>query len=102
MTEQCSSCGGDCWNSCKRENSNSHLQNVELSWIIGWLREKSLADEDGDKFQLAATLLHDFKINAKALIIYCDTTGCGDSIYSLQCLRRLVEKMDAIAENPKK
>jgi len=36
-----------------------------------------------------------FKINAKALLIHCDTMGSGDAIYSLQCLRRLVERMES-------
>jgi len=65
--------------------------------VLGWLRTRAIADAAGDgaMFQEAATLLYDFKINAKALLIYCDSTGSGDAIYSLQCLRRLVERMES-------
>ena len=65
--------------------------------VFGWLRARAIADAEGDgaMFQEAATLLYDFKINAKALLIYCDSTGSGDTIYSLQCLRRLVERMES-------
>ena len=65
--------------------------------VFGWLRARAIADADGNgaMFQEAATLLYDFKINAKALLIYCDSTGSGDTIYSLQCLRRLVERMES-------
>lgn len=65
--------------------------------VLGWLRTRAIADAAGDgaMFQEAATLLYDFKINAKALLVYCDSTGSGDAIYSLQCLRRLVERMES-------
>lgn len=65
--------------------------------VLGWLRTRAIADAAGDgaMFQDAATLLYDFKINAKALLVYCDSTGSGDAIYSLQCLRRLVERMES-------
>ncbi len=65
--------------------------------VLGWLRTRAIADADGDgaMFQEAATLLYDFKINAKALLVHCDSTGSGDAIYSLQCLRRLVERLGA-------
>ena len=65
--------------------------------VLGWLRTRAIADAAGNgaMFQEAATLLYDFKINAKALLIYCDSTGSGDAIYSLQCLRRLVERMES-------
>ena len=65
--------------------------------VLGWLRTRAIADADGDgaMFQEAATLLYDFKINANALLVYCDSTGSGDAIYSLQCLRRLVERMES-------
>jgi hypothetical protein len=91
---QCSSCGGICKKSgCERV---SVIDATDInSDIIKWLRDRSITDErDGSMFQYAATLLHDFKINAKSLLIHCDSMGSGSSIYSLQCLRRLVEKMD--------
>lgn len=65
--------------------------------VLGWLRTRAIADAAGDgaMFQEAATLLYDFKINTKALLVFCDSTGSGDAIYSLQCLRRLVERMES-------
>lgn len=65
--------------------------------VLGWMRTRAIADAAGEgaMFQEAATLLYDFKINAKALLVYCDSTGSGDAIYSLQCLRRLVERMES-------
>ena len=45
--------------------------------------------------QKVAALVTGSKINAKALLVYCDSTGSGDAIYSLQCLRRLVERMES-------
>ena len=119
--KQCSSCGGDCRGKCERENikgctmncsptksekrtaherqnecDECHTMPVNHQDIIACLRDLAKQNyEYRSILEEAATLLDDFRINSKALYMYCDARMMAGDIYSLQCLRALVKRMES-------